>query len=509
MADEPNSGSSEPAGAATTVTPPHPWWQRLLGVRRRQGRFLRWRLTLWGKIVFVGVLLMGAMAGFAEYSMQPDFCRGCHIMEPYYQAWHQSSHKNVPCTDCHFLPGVGNTLYGKFQASSQAIKYITKTYGSKPHAEIRDESCLREGCHEKRLLQGKVNWTVQTTTGQSITIRYDHTPHLQLQRRGMQLRCVSCHSQIVQGRHIVVTTDTCFLCHFKGLKHGRDDQTVGTCKGCHDAPKDVIRLSTGSFNHSDYVGRGVKCENCHADVVQGEGNVPRQVCWNCHNQMAQIAQYGETKLMHDQHVTEHKVECSGCHVQIEHLLPDAKAQTMAAAHGTSQLDNGSCGLCHEQTHMGPREMFFGVGARGVPDMPSPMARVRVQCIACHTVKSQVGEAALVTGQTYVAAQDRCNYCHGQKYPTALADWKQVLDEKQARADAALEEASKAVAGAQLAPEPKLQAQRLLDDAAYNVKYVKLAHGLHNIVYATACLSVAEEKCRQAEAIASGKVASAK
>jgi hypothetical protein len=112
------------------------------------------------------------------------------------------------------------TLYGKFQASSQAVKYLTKTYGSKPHAEVRDVSCMRSGCHEKRLLEGKVNWTVKSVTGQDVTIRFDHRPHLTEERRGQHLRCVSCHSQIVQGQHLVVTLDTCFLCHFKGFERG-------------------------------------------------------------------------------------------------------------------------------------------------------------------------------------------------------------------------------------------------------------------------------------------------
>ena len=495
-------------GADKALLKARPWWQKLLGLRRRQRRYVPWGLTLWGKIVFLAVIGLGGMAGFAEYSMQPDFCRSCHIMEPYYEAWHRSTHKNVPCTDCHFPPGIENTLYGKFQASSQAVKYITKTYASKPHAEIQDAACLRPGCHDaQKQLYKWIHWTVPTTDGRTVTIRYNHEPHLTLERRGMHLRCVSCHSQIVQGQHLTVTVSTCFLCHFKGLKHGRDDQTVGTCKGCHDAPQGVLRLTTGNFNHADYAGKGVKCENCHADTVRGDGAVPKQVCWNCHNQPGQIAQYGETQVMHDEHVTKHKVECTGCHVEIEHNLPDEKAMTLAS-HASTDMDNGSCGLCHEMTHLGPREMFFGTGGRGVPDMPSPMARVRVQCIACHTLKATPGAEAAIVGQTYVASQQRCDYCHGQKYPTAVKDWTEVLAAEQAKAEAALSSAAAAVGKARLDPQKQLDAQRLIDDASYNVRFVKLAFGVHNIVYATACLNMAEEKCRQAEALAAGKVAQA-
>src|SRR5690349_8362256 len=223
-----------------------PLWMRLLGIRRRdKARFLRYAPTKWGWVLVIAILLLGGSAGFAEYSMQPDFCRSCHIMEPYYQAWHASTHKNVPCTDCHFEPGLQNTLKGKFEASSQAAKFITGTYGSKPHAQIHDVSCMRSGCHEKRLLEGKVNWTVTTPKGNVVTIKFDHKPHLTEERRGKELRCVSCHSQIVQGQHLVVTLDTCFLCHFKGFEHGRHEQAMGGCNSCHEAPKAQIRLTTG------------------------------------------------------------------------------------------------------------------------------------------------------------------------------------------------------------------------------------------------------------------------
>ena len=516
-------------------------WMRIFGVKRRPGKFIRIGLTKWGFVLVLALVVMCGMAGFAEYSMQPEFCQSCHIMEPYYQAWHSSKHKDVPCVDCHFEPGLNNTIYGKFQASSQAVKYVTNTYGSKPHAEIRDVSCTRsvgtngQPCHDRRLLEGKVEWQApserttmvpatmpdgsykKTSDGKielvevqrSVTIHFDHTPHLTMERRGKQLRCVSCHSQIVQGKHIVVTTDTCFLCHFKGLKHGRDDQTIGTCKGCHDAPKKTIVLATGAFTHSTYTDRGVKCENCHADTVCGDGAVPRQVCWNCHNQPTQINKYGETTLLHKEHVTNHKVECSGCHVQIEHSLVAGDREDHMA--GTRfATDSGTCGMCHEQTHAGPKEMFRGIGARGVPDMPSPMARARVNCIACHMTKEKSPLNAEVTGQTFVATQDRCDYCHGDKYKGMLDDWRKLVSTKLTTAEATLLDVKKLQAtpeGAKVSGEAGLKVSRLIDDAEYNVRFVKLAHGVHNPNYATAMLSAAVDNCNKATKILKGEIVS--
>jgi nitrate/TMAO reductase-like tetraheme cytochrome c subunit len=489
----------EPSPAAV-----RPRWQRLLGIRRREGRFLHWGLTRWGMVLAFFFCAAIGMGAFGEYSMQPAFCESCHIMEPYYKAWHESTHKNVACVDCHFDPGIQNTLYGKFQASSQAVKYVTATYGSKPHAEIHDAACLRSGCHEKRLLEGKVNWKITTERGNTVTIRFDHTPHLEQERRGKQLRCVSCHSQIVQGRHIVVTTDTCFLCHFKGLKHGRDDQTIGTCKGCHDAPKGEIKLATGTFNHAEYAGRGVLCENCHADSVKGDGAVPRQICWNCHNQTDQIARYGETNAMHKAHVTDHKVECSGCHVQIEHSLNAGRDEEGPANARHLGLDSGSCGLCHEQLHLGPREMFSGVGGKGVPSMPSPMSRAHVNCIACHMTRKNDTQAADVVGQTFVASQDRCDYCHGTKYRGVLDEWRKTLTTQLDRTEVALAKVRTARTGRQPSPETDLAISRLLDDADFNVRFVKLGRGLHNVTYATALLNAALDNAKKAQDLLDNK-----
>jgi nitrate/TMAO reductase-like tetraheme cytochrome c subunit len=478
-------------------------WLKLLGLQRRPGKRVPLAPTLWGWFVIVGLVGMIGSAAFAEYSMKPDFCRSCHLMEPYYQAWHSSTHKNVACVDCHFLPGLENTLKGKWQASAQAVKYITQTYGSKPHAEVYDQSCMRSGCHEKRLLEGKVNWDVQSVTGQKVTIRFDHTPHLDEERRGKQLRCVSCHSQIVQGQHLVVTLDTCFLCHFKGLEHGRNEQVIGGCKGCHDAPKEQIRLATGQFNHKEYLDRGVTCENCHSDSVRGDGAVPKQFCWNCHNQEKQIARISETRFMHQTHVSDHKVECSSCHIQIEHNLTAGvprDVRTTLASHAT--LDSASCGTCHEQTHGGPAELYRGTGARGVPDMPSPMYRAQVDCIACHKAKKESSASAEVVGQTFVAIQDSCNYCHGNKYEAALETWRGSISGQLASAQAEYDQAQAALSSAAISPYDKLQVDRLLDDAAHNIRLVRLGHGVHNVNYATAALTVALDNSRAARRLIS-------
>ena len=468
----------------------------LLGFRRRRGRRIPVRPTLWGWTwMLVAAFLIGGVA-FAEYSMQPDFCRSCHIMEPYYAAWHESTHQDVPCGDCHFEPGWRHTVKGKFEASSQAVKYITNTYGSKPHAEVRDASCLRAGCHEHRLLEGKVEWETTTHKGDPITITFDHTPHIQELRRGKRLRCVSCHSQMVQGKHIAVTLETCFTCHFKGLQHARDEEVLGGCTSCHSAPKSEIRLATGVFNHADYVDRGVECYNCHSDAIKGDGEVPRQMCWNCHNLPQQVARYGDASFVHRTHVTDNKVECASCHVAIEHHLSAGAPRLQQVLEEGLSLDHGgACAKCHDLTHAGPDELYRGIGGRGVPDMPSPMYRAQVDCIACHQERQNPGEVARVVGQTYIAAQRTCDYCHGNRYSEVLDEWKATIEQQLAQAEVLCERARRVLDGPELPAEETLRIRRLLADAEHNVRFVNLGRGVHNVNYATALLNVAIENCR--------------
>ena len=181
------------------------------------------------------MLVMGGAA--AWYTLRPVFCNSCHNMEPYYKSWQESTHKDVTCIECHFPPGVGGKVRGKVLGLVQLLKYVTGSAGTRPSAEIPDASCLRSGCHENRLLAGRVDYRVKTL-GKEIVIPFDHTPHLEEGRRGKTLHCTSCHNQIVQGTHMTVDSRTCFLCHFKDQPF---NEKLSACTHCHQIPSRRVR----------------------------------------------------------------------------------------------------------------------------------------------------------------------------------------------------------------------------------------------------------------------------
>ncbi|MFQ5830498.1 MAG: NapC/NirT family cytochrome c [Candidatus Methylomirabilia bacterium] len=275
---------------------------------RRRGPFLL--MALAASLVVGGAGLVGLW----EFSSSPTFCSSCHIMRPYVNAWKSSTHNDVACVQCHYPPGFRDTLWVKYQAVSQVAKWATRTYSSKPFAEVEDASCLRSGCHSPTQLE-------TGTAASKLEIKFDHRPHLEQTIMGRQLRCASCHSQIVVERHFEVNKSTCFLCHFKGMRTGRELTPIAGCTGCHQAPKGDIVVGSIRFSHKEMVRRGVACQKCHLNVIEGEGEAPSARCFTCHNQPEKLERYPDTPFIHDFHVAGHNIECARCHTEIRHKLP--------------------------------------------------------------------------------------------------------------------------------------------------------------------------------------------
>ena len=283
-------------------------------------------LTVLAAWLFLMVVMAG---GAAWYTSRPVFCSSCHIMEPYYKSWQESKHKDVTCIECHFPPGIGGEVRGKVLGLVQLLKYVTASAGPRPSAEIPDASCLRSGCHETPPACGPESTFASSPRARSpFHIPFDHTPHLQEGRRGKTLRCTSCHSQIVQGTHMTVTTTTCFLCHFKDQPF---NEKLSRCTHCHQIPKQEFDLGGGvNFTHDLLAFKnGVDCKSCHADLIRGNGDVPRERCLSCHNRESDLKRIGDHEFMHHKHVTEHKVDCTQCHTPILHALDPDKLEHAA------------------------------------------------------------------------------------------------------------------------------------------------------------------------------------
>jgi len=434
------------------------------------------------------LLCIFLFAGIFKYSESPSFCGLCHNMKEYVESWKTSSHNQVTCLNCHRRPGVVNHLQGKWVDLQLALTYVLIGKGTrKLHYEIDDGNCLQKGCHKIEDLKGSMIYK---------NISFPHGKHLGELRRGMRIRCTTCHAQIVQGLHLTVHDTNCFICHYYRTGPRGEEEciscAIGGCTSCHIEPKGDIKVKGWSFNHRKYIARGVACEKCHVNVVQGDGHVPEGKCLQCHNDPTIVKTKYTSSFMHKKHVTDHKIECADCHTPIRHEI----GPILTTVHSPTVCDK-----CHsKEIHLGPRTLYRGSGGIGVPDSPSLMFITNVDCVACHR-KGEESQAALhTTKYAERAIGEACVDCHGEGYDETLKHWKVLLSRAENETNQRIFNVQKVLYDVEKtrggSPDFK-KAQNHLNEARHNYSLVLLGRGVHNIEYAFKLLNATNNKTEQA------------
>ena len=406
-----------------------------------------------GLILGLGLILA---YGTMEMSSTPTFCGSCHVMTPYFESWQQSTHSDIACVECHIPPGIAAEFRKKYEAVAMVARYFTGTYGTNPWTEVEDAACLE--CHERRLLVGKELFH---------DVLFDHGPHLTEMRRGKRLRCTSCHSQIVQGSHIAVTSSTCILCHFKDATPG---EGTARCTLCHETPNYVVDTQGVQFDHSDVSRFGMDCQACHAPSEGSGGTVPRERCVTCHNVPARLEEYDNGELLHRTHVSEHKIECTNCHLEIEHVAP-------------RELDvvRSECETCHGSRHSPQLDLYAGIGGKGVSPSPDFMFRAGVRCEGCHLEDERSPDS------TRIADAVSCMSCHGPGYRKLYEGWTATLETRTKAIGRQLDETAPRLTAASTA----------FADARANYDLVAGGRGIHNVTYSLDLLDAAHFQLNEA------------
>jgi nitrate/TMAO reductase-like tetraheme cytochrome c subunit len=425
------------------------------------------RIIVLAPLAALFVLLIASV----EITSTSKFCSTCHYMKPFYQSWKESAHSKIECSICHYPPGLKSKLRAKIEGLMQLGRYWTKLYlKSKPWAEIPDESCLRPGCHEKRLLEGQVKFK---------KIVFDHKIHFADLRRGKRLRCTSCHSQIVQGQHITVTESTCFICHFKESKFY---PKINDCSHCHHK-QELISEKISRHNHTLVFDNGFKCDKCHSHTIIGDGAVPRENCYKCHFEKERLDKYGDTDLIHSMHISTHKIECNQCHLEIQHKIVK-DIETIA-----------DCKSCHTGFHRAQKILYTGEGGKGVQTpMPNTMLEKGLSCEGCHIFHEEAG-GRLIKSQTHISRAQACESCHGKGFTRILKDWEISTGKKLQQIKAMFQKASQEISQTEHAQ--KNRAQALLEDAAFNIDVVEKGKSVHNMAYSQELLSASYSKLQEA------------
>lgn len=408
-----------------------------------------------------------------EYTSHSGFCASCHYMKPFFQSWETSSHGKIECSACHYPPsgGIRSKLRKKIEGLVMVGRYWTKLYvKSKPWAEIRDESCLQSGCHDKRLLEGKVPFK---------KVVFDHKIHFEDLRRGKKLQCTSCHSQIVQGEHITVTESTCFICHFKKSEHF---PRIDECSHCHNQ-ETLTNEKTSRYNHAVVFDNGFSCDKCHSNTIMGDGEVPRENCYKCHGERERLEKFGDTDLMHTEHISEDKIECNQCHMEIQHkIIKDIEAIA-------------DCTTCHTDFHSAQKVLYTGEGGEGVDHpMPNVMLEKGLSCKGCHIFHEEKG-GRLIKSDTFVSRAKACESCHGEGFSRILSEWEASTDKKLNDIRSIYHRTFQEIRGSK--HHQKAKAEDLLQEALFNIELVNTGKSVHNVAYSQALLSAAYSKMLEA------------
>jgi len=430
--------------------------------------------------ILFGLFILFVFAS-VQYTARPDFCNTCHYMEPFYEAWAVSSHNDVSCITCHYPPTTLGALEGKFRGLIQVVNYVGQTYKrSKPWAEIPDASCLQSDCHDTRLLEGEV------TFGK---VRFDHAHHLGQLKRGKDLRCTSCHSQIVQGDHMNVTDSSCFLCHFKDKSQ---NEIASSCVTCHnwDAVIQAGSMDDFNYDHTDINETGKECVLCHTNMIVGDGAVPVENCYQCHFERERLNLFDDTELMHTTHIAKNKIECQNCHLRIQH-----KIQPMSTF---AKVED--CTSCHTDYHQAQYNLYTGTGGVDTDTLPNPMHDIGLNCKGCHIFHEENGVSDKLTGATEHAGSAACERCHGSGFNRILQNWEAVTGRHTQHINSQFRVVRAALKRAKLPDAQQQIVQRLVDDATYNVEIVRSGKSVHNVQYAHALHNVAHTKLAEAAGI---------
>lgn len=229
-------------------------------------------------IIYLGAVLavVMLMSGVAIYAAStPAFCGVCHIMEPYINAWEQSSHANITCYACHGHPGVVNWMIGKVSSMKEIYLVATDSYHkpingeSRYSLEMETEVC--EYCHKMS------NRKVTPSKG----VLIDHEKH---EEKG--IKCTRCHNRVAhrgatgfEGEDKARAAQVTFLGKVVKSEIYPDRMKMVFCMECHTKGK-VARNGEAAQEAAVEVSSAEEAGSSHEE---GAELVPApKACSTCH-----------------------------------------------------------------------------------------------------------------------------------------------------------------------------------------------------------------------------------
>ncbi|MCL4478259.1 MAG: hypothetical protein M1381_04055 [Deltaproteobacteria bacterium] len=413
---------------------------------------------------------------FIILSGSTNTCKSCHIMQPYINEWKSSVHKNISCVTCHKL--------GFNYITRMSFEIATGFYNPHPRAVVSDKICIK--CHTMEELNKPIFYKNM--------VYFNHSLHVGKDVREMLLSCETCHPHVTHGTEQKTTDeDACISCHFIGAPRG---EAVTGCPSCHGSPTKTVDFNGMEFNHSSYLTKGMQCNQCHLDVIKGTGKVPKARCHKCHEDRSY--KYDNPMFVHYTHVTKEHLTCNNCHKPMVH----------GEIHMIQALES-NCKDCHQSKHNYQRQMYMGIGAKDTPNTPDAMFSTQVSCEGCHPKKSSsLHNIRLARKENLQQTAMACVECHGKPYDRLMYNWISVGNSMNVYASNTINKAKIIIRNSGASKVKKDQAQRLIDDAEFNTRFVSNAYPSHNIRYTQQILMNSLKLANKAAKIVGGPEAEA-
>jgi len=238
--------------------------------------------------ITIGIVVVIGIVAFFPVALATDnsaFCKSCHTMVPFYDAWAQGGHaKDAACIDCHVDAGYPARFAHKFVALNEVYaQFFTKASFPNYNAVIPNSRCLR--CHPDAPTK--------------VVGQFKHADHL-----SQGVPCAKCHA--TSGHKVsLASLEAAGILNQKTVVAGQEfigqnpQDTVGkgsvypghrpvACQNCHDQAN--IQCS---FCHTPPAQHfGSDCRTCHANAAvpfdqfthppTGEHDWRKKPCVKCH-----------------------------------------------------------------------------------------------------------------------------------------------------------------------------------------------------------------------------------
>ena len=291
---------------------------------------------VWVWIAVVAVLGIVAFFPVAIATDRSTFCRTCHEMVPYYDAWAAGPHaQDAQCVECHVDPGLPARFAHKFVALGEVVAHFSgdTSFPRATPPDVPDARCIR--CHDAlpKTTDRGFSHEVHAEKGQCVTCHaatgHDVTTEA-LKAAGIfnasvetttkpgEFATVDGGAANIKG-HIKVACSRCHDMAKTGCPRCHKTDSAkhpwkGDCTECHKAGEKFAFTHPGAAD----------CERCHkpGDKHFKPASGKLAACKTCHTETS-----GDWKFNHPNS----RADCAGCH--------KAPAKHYA----------GQCSECHHRT----------------------------------------------------------------------------------------------------------------------------------------------------------------